>query len=278
MSGPNIIRSADTANVSCLTAEHPSSLPLQVGEGLPAGTTPTKRWIRKLLCRAGWELKRFDPGTSDWARLIKLLNLHQVNVVFDVGANVGQYAAKLRDSGFTGRIVSFEALAAAHCKLTEQASKDIRWTVAPRVAIGDSDGTATIHISGNSVSSSVLPMLSAHLVADPRSKYIAAEEVDLRKLDTIAAEYLSDSDRVFLKLDVQGFEHQVLRGANHFLERIAGIQLEMSLIPLYDAARSFDEMFHELFQRGFELWALAPAFIDRNTGRLLQVDGTFFRS
>jgi FkbM family methyltransferase len=225
----------------------------------------------------GWDLKPFDPNHSEWAQLVRQLAVHEVNTVLDVGANVGQFARKLRDSGFRGKIVSFEATSAAHGKLREEAKADKGWIVAPRAAIGDSDGSTTIHVSANSAASSVLAMLPAHAEAAPESRYVASEEVMLRKLDTIGRQFVSNDDRVFIKLDVQGFEYQVLQGAKELLTRVIGLQLEHSLVPLYAGEHLFHPMLHELEERGFELWSLVPGFVDGSTGRLLQVDGVFFR-
>jgi len=155
--------------------------------------------------------------------------------------------------------------------------RDRRWTVAPRLAIGGSDGKAKINVSANSVSSSILPMLPTHLVAEPKSTYIRTETVELRRLDTVADEYLSEDDHVFLKSDTQGMEFEVLRGAGRLLDRIAGLQVELSLIPLYEGEHLFETMICEIRDRGFELWSLVPGFAVKNNGRLLQVDGIFFR-
>jgi FkbM family methyltransferase len=208
---------------------------------------------------------------------MKLLAVHDINVVLDVGANTGQFARNLRDAGFKGRIVSFEPSELAHSKLLKAAKMDPQWTVAPRGAIGDHDGKVTINISRNSVSSSLLPMLATHLAAEPESCYVGTEEVELHRLDTIAADFASDHDHTFLKLDVQGFEYEVLQGAPCLLKRICGIQLELSLVPLYQGQQLFDPMLHWLQELGFELWSLVPSFVDWNTGRLLQADGIFFR-
>lgn len=236
-----------------------------------------KRFIRGCLWRMGWDLRRFDPDHSESAQLAQQLAFHEVDVVFDVGANVGQFARKLRDSGFRGKIVSFEATTAAHAKLIEEAKGDDDWIIAPRAAIGDRDGSTTIHVSANSVASSVLPMLPSHASADPESRYVTSEEAALYKLDTIGRQFLRNRERVFLKLDVQGFEYQVLQGAPELLTRIVGLQLEHSLVPLYAGECLFHPMLHELEEHGFELWSLVPGFVDRRSGRLLQVDGIFFR-
>jgi hypothetical protein len=83
---------------------------------------------------------------------------------------------------------------------------------------------------------------------------------------------------LFLKIDTQGYEDRVLRGAVELLPRAVGLQLEMSLVSLYEGQRRFDEMYVELVGKGFELWSMSPAFVDPRSGRLLQVDATFFRS
>lgn len=214
---------------------------------------------------------------SECAQLVQQLAFHGINIVFDVGANVGQFGRKLRDSGFRGNIVSFEATSTSYAKLLEESKGDKDWIIAPRAAIGDRDGTTTIHISANSVASSVLPMLPLHAEAAPDSRYVTSEEVALYKLDTIGKQFVCAKDRVFIKLDVQGFEYQVLQGAEELLTRVVGLQLEHSLVPLYDGEHLFHPMLHELEERGFELWSLVPGFVDKNSGRLLQVDGVFFR-
>lgn len=238
---------------------------------------PVKRIIRQSLYRRGWDLRRFDPADSPWAQLVRQLTVHRMNTVIDVGANVGQFAEGVRDAGFRGRIISFEASRAAHSELQQHAKRDPQWTVAPRMAIGASNGITKINISQNSVSSSVLPMLGTHLAAEPRSAYAGVEDVELRSLDAIADDFLLSTDRVFLKSDVQGFEVEVLRGAARLLSQTTGIQVELSLVPLYDGECLFDQMLPEIRNRGFDLWSLHPGLTDKTTGRLLQVDAIFFR-
>ena len=236
-----------------------------------------KRLIRRSLWRLGCDVRRLNLTESRWIQLVVQLRAHDINTVIDIGANVGQFAEGLRDAGFRGRIISFEASRAAHCELQHRAMHDRRWTVAPRLAIGGSDGKTKINVSANSVSSSILPMLPTHLVAEPKSTYIRTETVELRRLDTVADEYLSEDDHVFLKSDTQGMEFEVLRGAGRLLDRITGLQVELSLIPLYEGEHLFETMICEIRDRGFELWSLVPGFADKNNGRLLQVDGIFFR-
>lgn len=234
-------------------------------------------FVRNCIRRTGWDVRRIDPRPSEAQQLVRQLRAHRIDVVFDVGANMGQFAEKLLDAGFPGRIVSFEPSTGAHSTLIKRAERDARWSIAPRMALGDHSGTISLNLAGNSVSSSVLPMLPSHGNAAPESRYVGSEIVDLRTLDGVNAEFATDLERVFLKLDVQGFESSVLQGAEQFLRRVSGIQIELSLVPLYDGERLFHPMLHDLEERGYELWSVVPGFFDPETSRLLQVDAIFFR-
>lgn len=236
-----------------------------------------KQFVRTRIRNAGWDIKRFDPRSSAAAQLARQLFVHQIDVVIDVGANTGQFALELRNAGFPGRIVSFEPSSAAHSTLTERARRDANWMVAPRMALGDRNGTIALNLAGNSASSSVLPMLPSHVRAAPESRYVGSETADVRTLDRVGVEYTTGGERIFLKLDVQGFEYQVLQGAGRFLQAVAGIQLELSLVPLYDGEHLFRPMLRDLEDGGFDLWSMVPGFVDPATGRLLQLDAIFFR-
>jgi FkbM family methyltransferase len=237
-----------------------------------------KHFVRNTIQRAGWDLTRFDPQLSAASQIVRQLFLHRIDVVFDVGANTGQFAQQLREAGFPGRIVSFEPSTAAHSRLSKRARRDANWTIASRMALGDHDGTITLNLAGNSVSSSLLPMLPSHENAAPESLYIGSETVDLRTLDTISTEFARDTELIFLKLDVQGFESRVLQGAEQFLSRTAGLQLELSLVPLYEGERLFHPTLQDLEERGYDLWSMVPGFRDPHTGRLLQLDAILFRN
>jgi hypothetical protein len=102
--------------------------------------------------------------------------------------------------------------------------------------------------------------------------------VNLCTLDSVSKEFTVNSERIFLKLDVQGFEYKVLVGAQQLLHRVAGLQLELSLVPLYEGEHLFHPMLHDLEERGYDLWSVVPGFVDPHSGRLLQVDAIFFRS
>jgi len=235
-------------------------------------------FMKYLAHLCGFEIRRFDPSISESAQFMRQLNSHSINLVLDVGANIGQFGRKnLRDAGYRGRIISFEPLSAAWNGLSAEAAGDTLWTVAPRMAIGVENGDININVAQNSVSSSILDMLPEHRQFAPESAYVAVESVPIRRLDDIVPQYLLPDSKIFLKIDTQGFEDFVLQGAEGILDRVVGIQLELSLIPLYEGQQMCDEMILRMKQSGFDLWGISTAFVDMDSGRTLQVDATFFR-
>jgi FkbM family methyltransferase len=214
-----------------------------------------------------------------WKRqLVKQLESRQVDVVFDVGANSGQYATGLRRAAYKGRIISFEPLSGPFSVLESKASKDPLWDCR-RYALGDVDGTISINVAGNAgQSSSILPMLKSHQDAYPPANYIGTEDVPIHRLDSLAPEILRPTDVIFLKIDVQGFEKQVLAGSKSTVnDRCVGMQLELSFLPLYEGGMLIPEALDLIYSLGFTLTGLLPCFMDTRNGRMLQADGIFFR-
>ncbi|MCV7055742.1 FkbM family methyltransferase [Mycolicibacterium gilvum] len=204
---------------------------------------------------------------------------HGISHVIDVGANDGGFASEIRQLGYDGTIVSFEPLQEPYEKLRRKSTLDGKWQVHRR-AIGDFDGEVTINVSGNSgLSSSVLPMLDAHVEVAPNSGYVAQETVPQARLDTLLPQLGVDTTcRTFLKVDVQGYEAAVLDGAVALFEEggILGLQLELSLTQLYAGGMTYREGLDRAEALGFSLMGLDPVFSDPRTGRLLQVDAIFF--
>ncbi|NCR71835.1 MAG: FkbM family methyltransferase [Microcystis aeruginosa LG13-12] len=237
-----------------------------------------KKTIKKLSRSLGVDLKRYNVQTSEAAKMQRLLAYNNIDLVFDVGANIGQYAKLLRELGYSGRIVSFEPLSSAYSQLKAVSEKDPLWEIAPQAAIGNQEGEIIINIAGNSYSSSALPMLDAHLESAPESAYSGSETVKLSRLDTLAKNYIkSETKSIFLKIDVQGLEKQVLEGATAILPLVKGIKLELSLVPLYEGQVLFQEMIDIVEKLGYELYGIEPGFTAEKTGRMLQMDGIFFK-
>lgn len=230
--------------------------------------------IRRAVRRLGVDISRYPRDQLAYRRVL-LLQHYAIKVVLDVGANDGGYAKELRALGYAEEIVSFEPLRSPFDRLHSAAGKDDRWT-AVNVGLGISSEQRSINVAENSTSSSFLPMCDQHVAAAPQARYMGTESVEVIRLDDVFDDYCG-SEPAFLKLDVQGFEEQVLLGGEASLPRISGVQIELSLAPLYDGAWEAPGAFAFFRARGFELVSVEPGFYDRRSGRLLQFDGIFMR-
>jgi FkbM family methyltransferase len=234
------------------------------------------QFAKSALATAGLEVHRITTGVSFPLRLAQTLQFIQAELVMDVGANKGQFASEIRAAGYGGQIVSFEPLADAHACLTKQAVSDARWTVHPRAAVGDNDGTIEINVSANSVSSSILDMKAAHTSAHEASRYVGTESVPILRLDSVLQQYNPSTRRhTFLKIDTQGYEWQVLDGATETLKTCGAILLEASLIELYAGQKLWMDLINRMAANEFDVWSIDRGFFNRQTGQTLQCDIVF---
>lgn len=237
-----------------------------------------ERGMKILFRRAGLEVQRLKGANTEEAAVVSLLAHSKPDMVLDVGANEGQYGTSIRSLGFRGSIVSFEPLVDVHERLVSRAATDAGWTVAPRMGLGDQQGEMEINVAANLASSSLLPMRSAHSEAAPESAYVGVQRTAVHRLDDLALmPMFSAGERILLKVDTQGYERAVLDGAEGLLPRIVALQLELSLIELYAGAPTMSQMLDHTLRLGFEPFSIVPGFKDRQTGRLLQMEGFFVR-
>ena len=238
-----------------------------------------KNLINGGLRLAGFRLVRNNPLTlsPEDIGLRQLLAQLGISVVFDVGAHSGQYATRLRNIGYRGRIVSFEPQATVFAVLNEQARLDPQWE-AVRLALGDRETEQDLNISQNSWSSSFLSVSPNILEVEPGIAKTKVERVLIKTLDQVCHRFIESSDRVFLKIDAQGYEPKILNGAHAFLSRCEAVQMEMALFPSYQGQQSFSEMMEFMSKSGFSLAHLERGFWDDRTGYLIEVDGVFVRT
>jgi FkbM family methyltransferase len=194
----------------------------------------------------------------------------------DVGASVGQTGFALRAGGYRGRIVSFEPQTEAFRELARVAGNDDAWECR-KVAIGDRRSNVQVNISSNSWSSSLLPMSERHRRASPGSAYADSEEVQLFRLDDLRAELVRKDDRLYLKLDVQGYEAQAIAGAAETLRQTVVVEAEVSLVELYAGQALMSDFVTLMRGHNFFPLHLAPEFRDPATGELLQLNVWFAR-
>ncbi|GAB3693531.1 FkbM family methyltransferase [Spirosoma flavus] len=207
---------------------------------------------------------------------LDLLRKYNINLVFDVGANTGQFGQRLRKLGFTGQIVSFEPLPDAFQQAKNTSDQDAAWTVV-HTAIGNFIGETSINVSQNSYSSSILDVLPIHVASAPESISLYKIDVPVQTIDSLIDQYYTEDSRLYVKIDTQGYEKQVFEGCLRSLDKISGFQMELSLMPLYEGETLMFEMVNLLRDHGFKLMLLEAGHRNYDTGEILQAEGYFYR-
>jgi FkbM family methyltransferase len=205
--------------------------------------------------------------------------LHQQGLsprtIIDVGANVGQFAVACATIFPAARIYAFEPNPASACLLEKNVSKFTNVTVFTH-ALGEEQGEATFHINSHSHSSSLLPLGEHHKQAFPQAKEISDIQVPVRRLDDLE-DGLMLAAPVLLKLDVQGFEPQVLAGATKVMARTDYVLVESSFKPMYKGEVHFRDLQELLLLRGFTFDRPLDFLKHPKTNEILQMDALFSR-
>ena len=208
---------------------------------------------------------------SPFKSIIRNVELAKISHVIDVGANVGQFGIDIRRHGFKGQIVSFEPVSETFTQLTETIKKYQPWK-AIQFGLGANESEKTIKVSGNSgLSSSLLEMGSVHLSNFPKAATVATEKVTISTVDRQLDLLGIDPRDIMLKLDVQGYEAEVLKGAAQSLAQFPLCYLEVSLVPLYEGESTFLPILNTLSEAGHEVIDVFRG-IKAKDGQLLQMD------
>jgi len=164
-----------------------------------------KSRIQRLVRRLGWEVRPITSANIEQQVVKDVLKLTGVKIVLDVGANSGQWGDLVFETGFAGKLISFEAIPNVHAALVARAKRrGASWEVAPCAALGSERGHVEFNVSANTLSSSVLPMRREHEAAAPESAYVAKQTVAVERLDELASTLLPPAGDLMLKIDTQG--------------------------------------------------------------------------
>jgi FkbM family methyltransferase len=231
---------------------------------------PLRRRLRRALRERGWELRRLPtepevPNADRWLRALGIAT------VLDIGANVGQFAAEARRLFPTASIISFEPLADCYEQLVAAGAR-LGHFRAHHLAIGAEAGQVTMNRSEFSQSSSLRTMAALHRDAFPFTAGSEPETVQVARLDDLE---LALADPLLVKIDVQGFEDQVLEGGSRTVGRAAAVLVETSYVPLYDGGPLFADIATTMHDLGFGYGGARGVLFDPRDGRPLQENSIF---
>jgi FkbM family methyltransferase len=207
---------------------------------------------------AGFELiPTWRMEQRDFAmHLGEILRKLDVEVVIDVGANLGQYGDFLRKQvGYSGKILSVEPIREIADALERHAAADSNWRTF-RGAVGSYDGEADLNVAQSSKLSSFLkPVRVGSQIFDENNVAIRTERVPILRLDSLLRQFELDPVRqsIYLKLDTQGYDFEIMKSSAETVRELAGMQTELSLVPLYAAMPSFSEVLTWVQGQGFDV-------------------------
>lgn len=209
-----------------------------------------------------------------------LFTFLKIDCVFDVGANIGQYHDFLRDKvRFTGSIVSFEPIARNVHILEERRRSDPDWLIEGS-ALGRESGVMTLNVMKSDQFSSFLEPDNSRVPAfDGLNATSHTESVNMATLDQVfaAVQNRLDFKRLYLKLDTQGYDIEVLRGGEIALRSVFALQTEASVIGIYEGMPSYMDTIRFLNERGFDITGLYPISRDAML-RLIEFDCVMINS
>jgi FkbM family methyltransferase len=230
------------------------------------------------------EVQRALSGYLAHEQAAWVLRDRDVNCVFDVGANVGQYAKALRRCGYRGRIVSFEPVSELAEKLRLAASDDPDWLVF-QCAVGDEEGTMSMNVApgahhGAGTMSSLLPSSDFGQEWSSKLRMMTKQSVPVRRLDSMYEEAVAglSEPRVYLKMDTQGYDLRAFRGAGEYVNQFVGLQSEVSCVPIYDGMPHMLEQIAAYEDAGYSPAGIFQVSRHRTTLRIIEFDVVMVRA
>ena len=223
-----------------------------------------KQSIGAIASRLGYAIvpKWRLPNREFAEHLRQVFERYDIGCVIDVGANTGQYGRFLRDEvGFGGLILSIEPIPDCWAALRRTAAGDDAWLTL-NCALGAADGEAAFNVMADSMFSSFLEPDNARVPGMAAANQVRDRiPVAVRRLDVVLAEIERDRrlPPLYLKLDTQGYDLEVLKGSGSALERISALQTELSVMPIYQGMPDWQTAIQMLSEYGFApsgLWAV----------------------
>ena len=239
-----------------------------------------KRAAQAVLHGVGYQFQRY-PGLYSYDRHLRmLLATLAVNCIIDVGAHDGEFYRAMRNTGYTGRIVSFEPFPRSFTNLQRETAGDPEWR-GYQVALGRQAGSLELNVPDSTGFASFLKPNDYLGARFPWARWEGrTERVRVDRLDNIYSEIVAgiDKPRVFLKMDTQGWDGNVVEGASDALPDVQLLQSEISVVPIYHGMLDIVDSLSLYTRLGFQVTSLFPVTFDADDVRVLEYDCVMFRS
>lgn len=227
-----------------------------------------KYQLKRFINIFGLDIMPLDFRNSVQNFLIQIIGDHDIKEIWDIGANTGQYGSMLRNIGYKGKIISFEAMPKETKILKRRSESDKYWTVFGPIAISSKKGTKKLFVTKDSVSSSLLKPL--------KSEVVDTIEVSTDKLEKyLKSSSANKSHNKILKLDIQGSEIEAINSAGKYLSAFSFIQCEASITSLYQREKNYLDIISFMKKKGYRPVFFFPGVYDDEKS-IIQLE-IFFR-
>jgi len=211
-----------------------------------------------------WEAK--------WAEQWQFLARHRIGTIIDVGANTGQFAKMIHRVCPQARLYAFEPIADCFEQL-QRTLATIPGASAFHMALGDQNGTITINRSEFTPCSSMLPVTDLLTRDYPDAGKVTPQKTDIARLDDVMGDKIEGE--LLVKIDVQGYEPEVIAGGRETLARASYVAVEVTFQEQYVGQPLFDGVYQLMTREGFIYRGSAGQYESKSEGLFAYADAVF---
>jgi FkbM family methyltransferase len=224
------------------------------------------------LKRAGGYINLYSSLDKTWFHRLR------IETVLDIGANRGQFALTIKSLLPQCQVYSFEPIPDCVNEMKTRLKNTEKFTFF-NVGLGNCSGELEFERNNFSPSSSFLKVTQKHQELFPFTSNVQPITVKIERLDDfIDRNLLEVKTPLLIKIDVQGYEKQVLLGASKTIQKASLIILETSFEELYEGQPLFKEIYTQLIDLGFIYGGSLEQMYSPDTGKILQADSLFFNA
>lgn len=219
--------------------------------------------VKRFFYRFGFDIIRIGEKNDRSSVRSRLIELFNISLVIDVGANKGQYIQSIRSKGYKGSVISFEPGNLAFLQLKECSKLDASWKIFNN-ALGSKNESSKIYVAKHSMMSSLLPS-NASAQIHFLEETVSEQNIEVRTLDSFLNDQIINStSNIWLKIDTEGYELEVLKGAEKLLENVKVIDIEVCFKGHRMGQPLIWDIYDYCLKKGFEFFHIGSFYYDYN--------------
>lgn len=216
------------------------------------------------------EIKEF---CKDLLKIKRKLNFSPTTIL-DIGAARGVWSEAAREIFPLAQIYAFEPIKESFIQLEKRMNKDSKFD-AFNFGLSDLNGKIAFSLNDAVDSSSILKMTETHKIEFPQTRNETNIEIETYRLDSIKSINLEEP--IYIKMDVQGAELLVLKGAGRILDKVHAVQLEVNFEEFYEKQAMFNSIFEFMYSQNFKRFFQIELIESEKSKNIIASDIVFLR-